>query len=95
MADDRRQPRIAKKKLIPRWCEQRANAVKCYGTSPIFVKYRNRIRTKRCTEVADLPFPAGEFFGRDIGDRRRSVSQCVMLRAHRSEFSRHCYFARH
>ena len=71
MADDRRQPRIAKKILIPRWCEQRANAVKCQESNPKFVKYRNRIRTKRCTEVADLRFPDGEFFGRDIGDRRR------------------------
>jgi hypothetical protein len=26
----------------------------------------------RCTEVADRPFPSGEFFGRDIGDRGRS-----------------------
>ncbi len=27
----------------------------------------------RCTEVAGRPFPSGEFFGRDIGDRGRYV----------------------
>lgn len=27
----------------------------------------------RCTEVADRPFPDSEFFGRDIGDRGRSI----------------------
>jgi hypothetical protein len=30
------------------------------------------VRTKRCTEVADRPFPDGEFPRRDIGDRGRS-----------------------
>ena len=55
--------------MIPRWCEQRANAVKCEESNPIFVKYRNRIRIKRFTEVADLRFPDGKFFCRDIGDR--------------------------
>jgi|LakMenEpi03Aug12_release.lakeMendotaPanAssembly.Ray.scaffolds.fasta_scaffold85132_7 hypothetical protein len=29
-------------------------------------------RTKRSTEVANRPFPDGEFFARDIGDRGRS-----------------------
>jgi len=29
----------------------------------------------RCTEVADRPFPDGQFFGRDIGDLQRSSTK--------------------
>ncbi len=38
-------------------------------------------RTKRCTEVADRPFPDGKFTCRDIGDRQRScdLSQPIHL----------------
>ncbi len=34
----------------------------------------------RCTEVAGRPFPDGQFFSRDIGDRERYPKECVRAR---------------
>ena len=77
MIDDRRQPRVAKTNFAPPMVQTASQCCKMQLSNPIFVKYRNRIRTKRCTEVADLRFPDGEFFGRDIGDRRRSALKAI------------------
>ena len=75
MTDDRRRSRVAKTKFHPPMVQRASQCCKMPIIESNIRKYRNRIRTKRCTEVADLGFIDSEFFGRDIGDRNRSDAQ--------------------
>ena len=71
MTDDRRQPRIAKINFDSLMVRTASQCCKMPRIESSIRKIQKPHRTKRCTEVADLWFSDGEFFGRDIGDRSR------------------------